>query len=60
MPLAALLGALSGGVALDTFGRKKTIISTSVPFIVSGVLVYLATNVEMIYAGNVLLSISCH
>ena len=52
MPLAALVGGLSGGAALDKIGRKTTIISTSLPFIAAGLLVTFASNVYIIYAGR--------
>ena len=53
MPLAALAGGLSGGVALEKFGRKTTIMATSVPFMVAGITVTIASSVHMIYVGRV-------
>lgn len=34
MPLAALVGGMIGGPFIDVFGRKRTIFSTSLPFII--------------------------
>ena len=53
MPLAALAGGLSGGVALEKFGRKTTIMATSVPFMVAGITVTIASSVHMIYVGRI-------
>ena len=53
MPLAALAGGLSGGLALEKFGRKTTIMATSVPFMMAGITVTIATSVNMIYVGRV-------
>ena len=52
MPLAALLGGLIGGVALEKFGRKTTILSTTLPFILAGVTVTIASSVSMICTGK--------
>ena len=52
MPLAALLGGLTGGVALEKFGRKTTILSTTLPFILAGVTVTIASSVSMICTGK--------
>ena len=52
MPLAALVGGLTGGTALDKFGRKMTILSTSVPFIAAGLMVTFSSSVYVIYAGR--------
>ena len=34
MPLAALFGGMAGGPLIESLGRRTTIISTAVPFIV--------------------------
>ena len=53
MPLAALAGGLSGGLALEKFGRKTTIMATSVPFMMAGITVTIASSVHMIYVGRI-------
>ncbi|QQP36651.1 Uncharacterized protein FKW44_021818, partial [Caligus rogercresseyi] len=52
MPLAALLGGFIGGSLLEALGRKKTILSTAIPFIIAGLIVAFAQDVYMIYAGR--------
>eukprot|EP00094_Tigriopus_californicus_P006177 TCALIF_05947-PA protein Name:"Similar to Tret1 Facilitated trehalose transporter Tret1 (Culex quinquefasciatus)" AED:0.06 eAED:0.06 QI:0/0.66/0.5/0.75/0.66/0.75/4/97/504 len=52
MPLAALAGGFTGGPLLESFGRKKTIMATALPFIGASLLVSYANGVEMIYAGR--------
>ncbi|CAB4063426.1 TRET1 [Lepeophtheirus salmonis] len=52
MPLAALIGGFIGGSLLEALGRKKTILSTAIPFIVAGLIVSFAQDVYMIYAGR--------
>ncbi|XP_023712857.1 facilitated trehalose transporter Tret1 isoform X3 [Cryptotermes secundus] len=53
MPLSALLGGIAGGPLIETIGRKTTILATALPFIVSWLLIALAVNVPMLYAGRV-------
>lgn len=54
MPLAGLMGGIAGGPCIEFFGRKTTILGTSIPFIVSWLLIGLAMNVYMILAGRAL------
>ncbi|XP_021940958.1 facilitated trehalose transporter Tret1-like isoform X2 [Zootermopsis nevadensis] len=53
MPLSALLGGLAGGPLIETIGRKTTILATALPFVISWLLIALAVNVPMLYAGRV-------
>jgi hypothetical protein len=34
MPLSALFGGIAGGLLIETIGRKTTILSTGLPFII--------------------------
>lgn len=52
MPLAGLVGGISGGPLIEYLGRKNTILFTAVPFIISWLLIALATNVYMVLAGR--------
>lgn len=52
MPLSALVGGVAGGALIESIGRKRTIVATAVPFIVSWLLIALAVNVPMVYAGR--------
>lgn len=52
MPLFALLGGILGGPLIEYMGRKMTIISTAILFIVSWVLIAAANNVWYLYAGR--------
>ncbi|XP_018905127.2 trehalose transporter 1-like protein isoform X3 [Bemisia tabaci] len=52
MPLAALFGGMAGGPLIESLGRRTTIISTAVPFIVSFLLIALAVNVAMVMTGR--------
>lgn len=54
MPLGGLIGGIAGGPLIDVIGRKTTILATSLPFIVSWLLIASARNVYMVYAGRVL------
>lgn len=53
MPLAALIGGISGGFLIDAFGRRKTIMGIAVPFFVGWILIATASNVIMVFAGRV-------
>ncbi|XP_066250586.1 facilitated trehalose transporter Tret1-like [Euwallacea similis] len=48
------LGALTIGVLMDKFGRKKMCMLTAVPFLASWMLHYFATNVWYIYVGRMI------
>ncbi|XP_075238550.1 facilitated trehalose transporter Tret1-like isoform X2 [Lycorma delicatula] len=52
MPLCALVGGIAGGPLIHTIGRRTTILSTAVPFILSFILIALASNVTMILVGR--------
>lgn len=54
MPLAGLAGGISGGPLIEIIGRRNTILATSVPFIISGLLIACAVNVGMVLAGRAL------
>lgn len=54
MPLAGLVGGICGGPFIEILGRKTTILATSIPFIVSWLLIALAVNVWMVLAGRAL------
>ncbi|XP_026682851.1 facilitated trehalose transporter Tret1-like [Diaphorina citri] len=52
MPLSALFGGMAGGPLIESLGRRTTILSTGLPFIVSFLLIALANGVPMILAGR--------
>lgn len=52
MPLVGLIGGIAGGPFIELIGRKTTILATSVPFIVSWLLIACAVNVWMVLAGR--------
>lgn len=52
MPLFALMGGVLGGPMIEYIGRKMTIMSTSVLFIISWLLIGLANNVWFLYTGR--------
>lgn len=54
MPLAGLAGGVAGGPLIELLGRKSTILATSVPFIISWLLIALAVGVWMVFAGRAL------
>lgn len=54
MPLAGLAGGISGGPLIEYLGRKNTILFTAIPFIISWLLIALASNVIMVLAGRAL------
>lgn len=54
MPLAGLAGGICGGPFIEYLGRRNTILATSVPFIVSGLLIACAVDVGMVLAGRAL------
>uniref|UniRef100_A0A336LSW6 Facilitated trehalose transporter Tret1 n=1 Tax=Culicoides sonorensis TaxID=179676 RepID=A0A336LSW6_CULSO len=54
MPLAGLAGGICGGPLIEYLGRRNTILATSIPFIVSGLLIACAVDVGMVLAGRAL------
>lgn len=54
MPLGGLAGGIAGGPLIDILGRKTTILATSLPFIVSWLLIACARNIWMIFVGRIL------
>lgn len=54
MPLAGLAGGVCGGPLIEYLGRRNTILATSVPFIVSSLLIACAVDVGMVLAGRAL------
>lgn len=58
MPLFALIGGILGGPLIEYIGRKMTIIATAVLFIVSWILIAVASNVWYLYAGRSVAGIS--
>lgn len=54
MPLAGLAGGICGGPLIEYLGRRNTILGTSIPFIISGLLIACAVDVGMVLAGRAL------
>lgn len=54
MPLAGLAGGICGGPFIEYLGRRNTILATSIPFIISGLLIACAVDVGMVLAGRAL------
>lgn len=54
MPLAALVGGISGGPLIEYIGRRRTIMVTAVPFFIGWMLIATAPKVFMVFAGRVL------
>ncbi|XP_046384302.1 facilitated trehalose transporter Tret1-like isoform X2 [Ischnura elegans] len=52
MPLAALLGGIIGGPLIEALGRRNTIIATGLPFVISWLLIAMATDVGMVLGGR--------
>ncbi|XP_037038353.1 facilitated trehalose transporter Tret1 isoform X3 [Bradysia coprophila] len=52
MPLAGLIGGVLGGPLIEYLGRKTTILATSIPFIISWLLIACAVNIWMVIAGR--------
>lgn len=59
MNIAAVVGCITTGRISDSFGRKKTLILISIPFILGYTLLALAENVGMMMVGRALLGVSC-
>ncbi len=47
MPMAALAGGVTGGPLLEAIGRKRTILATSIPFILASLIVTYATGCKV-------------
>jgi facilitated trehalose transporter len=47
-----LAGGIAGGPLIEYIGRRNTILLTAVPFIVSWLLIALATNIGLVLAGK--------
>lgn len=54
MPLSGLVGGIAGGPLIELLGRKNTILATSIPFIISWLLIACAVEVWMVLAGRAL------
>lgn len=52
MPLAGLVGGITGGPLIDRLGRKNTILATAIPFVVSWLLIACANDVYYVLAGR--------
>lgn len=58
LSVGAIVGAVPGGTLADRLGRKKTILATAVPFLLSWLLIIFASNVGMLYIARTLAGIS--
>lgn len=58
MPLFALIGGVAGGPMIEYLGRKKTITATAVLFVLSWLLIGLATSVWYLYTGRAVAGLS--
>lgn len=54
MPLAALVGGVSGGPLIEYLGRRMAITGTAIPFFVGWILIANAYNVPMVLVGRAL------
>lgn len=54
MPLAGFAGGVTGGPLIEFLGRKSTILATSIPFIISWLLIACASKLWMVFAGRAL------
>lgn len=54
MPLGGLVGGIAGGPLIEILGRKTTILATSLPFIVSWLLIACARDIWLVFAGRAL------
>jgi facilitated trehalose transporter len=57
MPLGALVGGIIGAAPVEKLGRKRTIMATAIPFILSWLLIALASHIWMIYAARAIAGI---
>lgn len=58
MPLFAMLGGFLGGPMIEYLGRKMTIVATSLLFVLSWLLIGLASSVWFLYAGRAVAGLS--
>jgi len=56
--IGALVGSILSGVAIDRIGRKWCIFSTSAPFIVGWILIYVGTSAPWLYAARMILGVA--
>jgi predicted MFS family arabinose efflux permease len=54
LKLASLAAGPPVGLSMDQFGRKATMLSLSVPFLLGWLLISFAKNLPMIYGGRIL------
>ncbi|KAG8228525.1 hypothetical protein J437_LFUL008982 [Ladona fulva] len=52
LPLSALVGGIIGGPLIESLGRRNTILGTAVPFVISWLLIAMASNVGMVLGGR--------
>lgn len=52
MPLSALIGGMVGGPMIEVIGRKSTILTTAVPFLISFLTISFAPSVVVVMAGR--------
>lgn len=52
--MAALVGGVIGGQLIENFGRKNTIFASSIPFIISWIIIATASNVSVVYVGRII------
>ena len=57
--IGALFGGIIGGKAVALIGRKFTIIIGSIPFALGWLLIFLAKNRAMLYAGRIFTGVGC-
>lgn len=58
MPLAAMVGAILGGPMINFLGRRRTILTSSVPFLLSYLIIAIAQSVFMLLCGRTLCGIA--
>lgn len=54
MPLAAMVGAILGGPMVNSLGRRLTILTSSVPFLLSYAIIALSQSLFMVLCGRTL------
>lgn len=58
LAIGALIGAMPAGMMVERLGRKITILSLAVPFLLSWVLIVFANGAGMLYAGRLFAGIA--
>lgn len=53
--VGSCIGALTGGIICDTYGRKYTIMMTDIIFILGGYIMYISSSLYMIYIGRIII-----